>query len=265
MTDPNGLLYMRARYYNPYLCRFINPDPMGFAGGLNWYCYADGNPISNVDPFGLSPSYGNPVSGSGGTWPSDPYAPGGAFYLPPSLPANYTARNSSGMGTILFDSGVSYYALGGGGGGTQVIRLDNGQIVTYGYVAIGAGFGRGGGVVGGGEVYNVYQAIDYAGPFSNVSAGLGGYVPIGGSISGQPLPGQNGAASFTAGASTLGVSGSLQEYWIIGATAPTSQNPGNNSSSQNGWPPIVNGTGIQLLSAPTSSQSSSPTSSSTGK
>ena len=26
-TDPNGLLYMRSRYYNPYLCRFINPDP----------------------------------------------------------------------------------------------------------------------------------------------------------------------------------------------------------------------------------------------
>ena len=23
-TDPNGLLYMRARYYNPYLCRFLN-------------------------------------------------------------------------------------------------------------------------------------------------------------------------------------------------------------------------------------------------
>jgi RHS repeat-associated protein len=53
MTDPNGLLYMRARYYNPYLCRFINPDPVGFGAGLNWYCYADGNPISNLDPFGL--------------------------------------------------------------------------------------------------------------------------------------------------------------------------------------------------------------------
>ncbi|MFN3409054.1 MAG: RHS repeat-associated core domain-containing protein [Limisphaerales bacterium] len=52
-TDPNGLLYMRARYYNPYLCRFLNADPVGFAGGLNFYAYADGNPISLVDPFGL--------------------------------------------------------------------------------------------------------------------------------------------------------------------------------------------------------------------
>src|SRR5207237_4283183 len=40
-------------YYNPYLCRFINPDPSGFAGGLNWYAYADGNPVSLLDPFGL--------------------------------------------------------------------------------------------------------------------------------------------------------------------------------------------------------------------
>jgi RHS repeat-associated protein len=53
MTDANGLLHMRARYYNPYLCRFINPDPAGFSGGLNFYAYADGNPISLIDPFGL--------------------------------------------------------------------------------------------------------------------------------------------------------------------------------------------------------------------
>jgi len=52
-TDPNGLLYMRARYYNPYICRFINPDPIGFAGGLNWYVYADGNPVNYLDPYGL--------------------------------------------------------------------------------------------------------------------------------------------------------------------------------------------------------------------
>ena len=54
MTDPNGLLYMRARYYNPYICRFLNPDPLGFGGGLNFYAYANGNPVSYLDPFGLS-------------------------------------------------------------------------------------------------------------------------------------------------------------------------------------------------------------------
>ncbi|MGD0614271.1 MAG: RHS repeat-associated core domain-containing protein, partial [Verrucomicrobiota bacterium] len=53
MTDPNGLLYMRARFYNPYICRFVNADPSGFAGGLNFYAYANGNPVSYIDPFGL--------------------------------------------------------------------------------------------------------------------------------------------------------------------------------------------------------------------
>jgi len=53
-TDGNGLLFMRARYYSPYLCRFINPDPSSFASGLNFYAYANGNPVSYTDPFGLS-------------------------------------------------------------------------------------------------------------------------------------------------------------------------------------------------------------------
>jgi RHS repeat-associated protein len=53
-TDSNGLLYMRSRYYNPYLCRFVNPDPSGFKGGMNFYAYANGNPVSYLDPFGLS-------------------------------------------------------------------------------------------------------------------------------------------------------------------------------------------------------------------
>ena len=52
-TDSNGLLNMRARYYSPYLMRFLNADPIGFSGGPNWFAYADGNPISLSDPFGL--------------------------------------------------------------------------------------------------------------------------------------------------------------------------------------------------------------------
>lgn len=53
MTDPNGLLFMRARYYSPYLMRFINPDPLGFSGGSNWYQFGGGNPISRTDSTGL--------------------------------------------------------------------------------------------------------------------------------------------------------------------------------------------------------------------
>jgi RHS repeat-associated protein len=53
MTDPNGLLNMRARYYNPKLMRFVSADPIGFDGGLNWYAYCGGNPVSRTDASGL--------------------------------------------------------------------------------------------------------------------------------------------------------------------------------------------------------------------
>jgi RHS repeat-associated protein len=62
-ADANGLLHMRARYYNPHICRFVNPDPIGFTGGINFYAYVDGNPISMIDPFGLW-SWGKIVQGS---------------------------------------------------------------------------------------------------------------------------------------------------------------------------------------------------------
>jgi RHS repeat-associated protein len=53
MTDPTGLLHMRARYYHPGLRRFLNADPIQFEGGMNWYGYAGGNPVMGMDPLGL--------------------------------------------------------------------------------------------------------------------------------------------------------------------------------------------------------------------
>ena len=50
MTDSNGLINMRARYYNPLTCRFVNSDPA--RSGWNWYAYAGGNPVNNIDPNG---------------------------------------------------------------------------------------------------------------------------------------------------------------------------------------------------------------------
>ena len=58
VTDRNGLLYMRARYYSPDMRRFINADiisgEISNAITLNRYAYANGNPVSNTDPFGLA-------------------------------------------------------------------------------------------------------------------------------------------------------------------------------------------------------------------
>ncbi len=52
--DPDtGLLYYRARFYDPQLGRFISEDPIGFAGGMNWYEYVGSNPVRRIDPTGL--------------------------------------------------------------------------------------------------------------------------------------------------------------------------------------------------------------------
>ena len=58
VTDNNGLIYMRARYYSPEMKRFINADiihgDISDSTSLNRYAYVNGNPVSFVDPFGLS-------------------------------------------------------------------------------------------------------------------------------------------------------------------------------------------------------------------
>lgn len=43
------------RNYNPTLGRYIEGDPIGLAGGMNIYTYANGNPLSSVDRDGLVP------------------------------------------------------------------------------------------------------------------------------------------------------------------------------------------------------------------
>ncbi len=57
MTDDTGLYYMRARYYDPEIRRFVNQDILlGFVAdgqSLNRYAYVTGEPVRYVDPFGL--------------------------------------------------------------------------------------------------------------------------------------------------------------------------------------------------------------------
>lgn len=51
---PEVQLYnYRARWYSPHQGRFISEDPIGFAGGVNFYAYANNNPVLYRDPFGL--------------------------------------------------------------------------------------------------------------------------------------------------------------------------------------------------------------------
>ena len=47
----SNLYYYAARYYDPYIGRFTQRDPI--ADGVNWYAYVANNPLRFVDPTGL--------------------------------------------------------------------------------------------------------------------------------------------------------------------------------------------------------------------
>ncbi|KAF5683976.1 insecticidal toxin complex [Fusarium circinatum] len=49
-----GLYYCNARYYAPWLGRWISPDPVGTKDGLNLYCYCGNDPVNYVDPTGTT-------------------------------------------------------------------------------------------------------------------------------------------------------------------------------------------------------------------
>ena len=49
--EETGMVYLRARYYDPTIGRFISEDPI--RDGYNWYVYCSNNPIRYVDPWGL--------------------------------------------------------------------------------------------------------------------------------------------------------------------------------------------------------------------
>ncbi|MGI8483982.1 MAG: RHS repeat-associated core domain-containing protein [Thermomicrobiales bacterium] len=48
-----GLYYMRGRWYDPELGRFIQEDPIGTDGGINVYAFAGNDPVNGSDPSGL--------------------------------------------------------------------------------------------------------------------------------------------------------------------------------------------------------------------
>ncbi len=47
--DATGLYYYGARYYVPWLGRWLKPDPAGTEDGMNMYQFVGGNPVLQVD------------------------------------------------------------------------------------------------------------------------------------------------------------------------------------------------------------------------
>lgn len=51
----SGLYFYKSRYYSPVLGRFLQPDPIDIAGGINLYAYCSNDPLNCTDSLGLLP------------------------------------------------------------------------------------------------------------------------------------------------------------------------------------------------------------------
>jgi RHS repeat-associated protein len=68
-----GLHYNRFRYYSPALARYLQPDPLGIAGGTNLYAYP-ADPLVRVDLLGLHTKKAPPKGGAPGNAKKGPGA-----------------------------------------------------------------------------------------------------------------------------------------------------------------------------------------------
>jgi RHS repeat-associated protein len=163
-TDSNGLLYMQSRYYNPYLCRFISIDPSGFSGGLNFYAFAMGNPVSLVDPFGLS---AQSTGDSSWSWMgiyntvANSVVPGQASWN--NAQANYNAGNYgyAALNTVSMVSEQVLFVLTlGASSGTTTTINNSSRLVHLTDSASGAEI----------NASQVLRGNNYAGPLANANA-----------------------------------------------------------------------------------------------
>jgi RHS repeat-associated protein len=64
-----GMYHYKARIYSPTLGRFMQTDPIGYAGGISLYGYVGNDPVNGADPSGLIGCTGSRIDCGGGLAP----------------------------------------------------------------------------------------------------------------------------------------------------------------------------------------------------
>ncbi|WP_205761326.1 RHS repeat-associated core domain-containing protein [Longimicrobium terrae] len=108
MDAGSRLYYLRARWYDPDLGRFVSEDPIGLAGGINPYAYIGSSPTNGTDPSGLC----TPSSVSG--WSGNNPAGGGLLPIVSFVASRVVCdwRDQE----VSMDAAIDFLGWGGGGG-----------------------------------------------------------------------------------------------------------------------------------------------------
>jgi len=129
-----GTYYLRARYYDPVIGRFLAEDPS--RAGLNWYIYCSNSPIAFIDPLGLVEvglrAYAATYEGSSVVWDNKTRT-ASVTWNGKTLKVDSTAQNTRD-GHIYVDDSLFINAFGTGG------KLNVYQDAVTGNISIRASF-----------------------------------------------------------------------------------------------------------------------------
>ncbi|MFF7871723.1 RHS repeat-associated core domain-containing protein [Streptomyces qaidamensis] len=151
--DPSGLYKMGARYYDPQLARFTQPDPSGQES--NFYAYAAGDPVNRIDPSGLDflgldkEGWGNALSIAGTVVGAAALAPVGGVGVAVGAAALSTGLGVAG-GALEGDSAGQIAATGilSAAGGGVGVAMKTANVVGKTATAVDWGYSVGGYVGG---------------------------------------------------------------------------------------------------------------------
>jgi RHS repeat-associated protein len=200
--ETGGLYYYRARHYSPAWGRFLQPDPIGYAGGVNRYAYVGNDPLNRVDPtgqFGFLITFGGQAEAglssifaqTGGQ------ASVGSAILVDTSRLSFSNPAGIGISIVTFNTvGATAGALGSGGpvstDPTDLIgTLSQGGAIAGAYAGGGVSFG----------ITNANTAADLA----NLSGTASGNVGLGLGVGGQLSRSSSGTLTLSVSPPGFGV------------------------------------------------------------